>query len=178
MFAETYPLPSGASSEKLKCKHSFQRGKRKRVPENGFWCIHCGAYVYTLAGVSGVQNRNHCPYCLWSQHVDHFQSGDRLSACKAIMQPIGLTVKPARNKYARSCAGELMVIHQCNHCGKLSINRIASDDLSEVVAAVFHTSLKLEQAIRQFLARAGIHPLLEDDESLVNLQLYGRNYIG
>ena len=51
--------------------------------EKGFRCEHCGAYVYTLPMIAGVNNRNHCPFCLWSRHVDYLKPGDRMSACKA-----------------------------------------------------------------------------------------------
>ncbi len=93
----------------------------------GFDCMHCQHAVTSMIALSAVNNRNHCPYCLWSKHVDHFQAGDRLSACKMPMQPIGLTFKLQRNKYGNQL-GELMVIHQCSGCQSLSINRIAADD--------------------------------------------------
>jgi hypothetical protein len=48
-----------------------------------------------------VRNRNHCPYCLWSRCLDLFRAGDRLSACKAPMQPVGLALKHTRKKYGR-----------------------------------------------------------------------------
>ena len=173
MYAETCFLQDGLGQKKTKLKPCRWGIGLNPVPENGFWCKHCGAFVHTLPALSGVQNRNHCPYCLWSRHLDHLQAGDRMSACKALMRPIGLTIKPSHNKYASPCAGELMVIHQCSDCGKLSINRIAADDLAEVVAAVFRASLELDKALRHQLDLAGIKPLLQGDEILVNIQLNG-----
>ena len=41
-----------------------------------FRCIHCGAHVVTSPLYAGVLNRNHCPYCLWSRHLDLFAAGD------------------------------------------------------------------------------------------------------
>ena len=64
-----------------------------------FRCAHCHVIVSSAHLLSGVQNRNHCPYCLWSCHLDLFAAGDRLSACKTPMRPIGLTMKRGRNKY-------------------------------------------------------------------------------
>ena len=93
----------------------------------GFKCSHCSAYVSSDEVLSGVQNRNHCPYCLWSKHVDLFEAGDRLAACKAPMQPIGLSMKQTVKKYGQN-QGELMVVHLCRDCESLSINRIAADD--------------------------------------------------
>src|SRR5512147_2229255 len=98
-----------------------------------FRCAHCHALVSSAHLFSGVNNRNHCPYCLWSCHLDLFAAGDRLSACKAPMQPIGLTMKPGRNKYRPEAHGELMLVHACTGCGSLSINRIAADDDSQTV---------------------------------------------
>ena len=60
---------------------------------------HCHVIVSSAHLLSGVNNRNHCPYCLWSCHLDLYTAGDRLSACKAPMKPIGLTMKRSRNKY-------------------------------------------------------------------------------
>lgn len=171
MFKETYTSPPYKGWNKLKTLHSGKCQAHKA--ENGFTCQHCGAYVYTLSMGSGVQNRNHCPFCLWSRHVDHFQAGDRLSACRAVMQPIGLTVKPTRNKYARQNAGELMLIHRCSDCGKLSINRIAADDLAEELAGIYHASLNLDETTRHHLERAGIYPLIDGDKTMVLSQLYG-----
>jgi hypothetical protein len=82
---------------------------------------------------SGVQHRNHCPYCLWSRHLDHEKAGDRLSACKAGMRPIGLTYKRTRKKYGDQ-RGEMMLVHLCLDCGKVSLNRVAADDDSEMLA--------------------------------------------
>ena len=173
MYSEVYTLSHNPGWEKLKSTKNRQSRGHKLVLENGFWCKHCGAYVYTLPGSSGVQNRNHCPFCLWSRHVDHFQAGDRLSACKAIMQPIGLTLKQTRNKYACCSIGELMLIHRCRDCGKLSINRIAADDQAELVTRIYRASLNLDETTRQHLVDADIRPLVDTDESIVVSQLYG-----
>jgi hypothetical protein len=124
--------------------------------------------------VSGVHNRNHCPYCLWSCHLDLFASGDRLSACKAPMQPIGLTMKPSRNKYQREARGELMLVHQCTECGTLSINRIAADDDPETIMVVFQHSLTLDRQVHVLCQGQGIVILTAEDSQRVSVQLYGR----
>jgi hypothetical protein len=81
-----------------------------------FHCIKCQKLV--LATVAGTEERNHCPYCLWSLHVD-FQTGDRRSACRAPMEPIAVWAKPN---------GEWAIVHRCTKCGALRANRIAADD--------------------------------------------------
>jgi hypothetical protein len=96
-----------------------------------------------------------------------------MSACKAVMQPIALTVKHARNKYANHAMGELMLVHRCNDCSKLSINRIAADDQAGMVEHVFRISLSLDMAIMDDLELARIDPLEVDDEIMLFTQLYG-----
>jgi hypothetical protein len=146
---------------------------QKRPMEDGFQCQNCWAFVYTQLVFSGVHNRNHCPYCLWSRHMDHLEPGDRLSACKAIMQPIGLTVKQRQNKYRIGIYGELMLIHRCKDCSRLSINRIAADDQVEKLMELYQESLTLDRNTREQLEIIGIHLLQKVDESLVVSQLLG-----
>lgn len=138
-----------------------------------FRCAHCRVIVSAAHLISGVNNRNHCPYCLWSCHLDLFAAGDRLSACKAPMKPIGLTMKPGRNKYRRDAGGELMLIHQCVECKTLSINRIAADDDSETILAVFQASLTSGGQIHARCQEYGIVMLRADDLKIVHKQLYG-----
>ena len=146
---------------------------RRRSSEEMFTCRQCKAHVYTLPIYSGVQNRNHCPFCLWSRHVDHAEPGDRMSACKAIMQPIGLTVKRGRNKYGEGMFGELMLIHRCSECGKLSINRIAADDQTERLMETFFSSLGLDSSTQHQLEVNGIRLLQGKDTKQVVSQLHG-----
>src|SRR5690349_9834323 len=112
-----------------------------------FRCAHCHAIVSSAHLLSGVNNRNHCPYCLWSCHLDLFAAGDRLSACKAPMKPIGLTMKKGRNKYQAEPRGELMLIHACSECTTLSINRIAADDDSATLMKIFQETATLDPCI-------------------------------
>jgi ribosome biogenesis GTPase len=81
-----------------------------------FTCKVCGAAVN--ADVAGTKHRNHCPACLSSMHVDN-RPGDRASLCRGIMDAVSVWVK--KN-------GEWAIIHRCRVCGKLVVNRIASDD--------------------------------------------------
>lgn len=139
-----------------------------------FRCAHCHALVSSAHLFSGVNNRNHCPYCLWSCHLDLFAAGDRLSACKAPMKPIGLTMKKSRNKYQPGARGELMLIHACVECRTLSINRIAADDDSETVMAVFEESLAPGHQIQSLCQQNGIAILSAEHIEMVRTQLYGR----
>lgn len=136
-----------------------------------FRCGNCGALVSSMHMLSAVNNRNHCPYCLWSCHLDLYSAGDRLSACKAKMKPVGLTMKKSRNKYQLSPRGELMLVHICTDCNSVSINRIAADDDPESVLAVFHSSLEISHP---FFDAHGIEMLNAKDMQAVYTQLYGQ----
>ena len=174
MYEETYEQPPNIYWERLNSNlYHSARGQRHQL-ESGFRCRHCQAYVYTQPAFSGVQNRNHCPFCLWSRHVDLLQAGDRLSACKAIMQPVGLTLKRSRNKYGIEKAGELMVIHLCSECGKASINRLAADDTPDVIMDIYRGSLEMDGLTLTQLEAGGIRVLQAMDVGYVQSQLYGQ----
>lgn len=96
-----------------------------------------------------------------------------MSACKAVMQPIGLTVKHGRNKYGNVHSGELMLIHRCSDCGKISINRVAADDLSESLLEIFHASTGMDSLTQSKLEVSGIRLLRGEDIWLVINQLHG-----
>jgi hypothetical protein len=145
----------------------------RRALPGEFSCLQCGVIVSGAFERSGVRNRNHCPYCLWSRHLDWRTPGDRLSSCKGAMQPIGLTLKNARNKYAAVPSGELMVAHHCAACGAISINRIAADDGTDSLMAVFHSSLRMEHRLRTGLENGGIRILSRRDWDIVSRRLFG-----
>lgn len=84
--------------------------------DNSFICMHCGAAAPPLC--AGGKNRNHCPRCLHSRHMD-ITAGDRRSPCKAPMRPIAVWAKGD---------GEWSVLHRCERCGIIRATRIAADD--------------------------------------------------
>jgi hypothetical protein len=152
--------------------HGRFRGVSWRRQEQGFTCLHCHGYVDSSTACSGVCNRNHCPYCLWSRHLDLHAAGDRLSACKAGMQPIGLTFKRSAKKYCPG-HGELMLVHLCVECSRLSVNRLAADDHSGTVYELFHVSLGMDCTTKTCLSEAGINILERLDTEAVRRQLFG-----
>ena len=81
-----------------------------------FPCARCGRIVAPTE--SGTEHRNHCPFCLWSVHLDA-RPGDRRSGCRGEMEPIGIWIRGD---------GEWAVIHRCTRCAQLRTNRIAGDD--------------------------------------------------
>ena len=62
--------------------------------------------------------RNHCPYCLFSIHVD-INPGDRSSSCKGMMKPLSYHI--------RACKG-IILTHRCLECGALKVNKAANED--------------------------------------------------
>ena len=85
--------------------------KRFTRNDNAFICAHCGKEVLPM----GSSSRNHCPFCLWSLHVD-IMPGDRANPCGGQMQPIRSEPDPKH---------EFVIIHRCTKCGEIRRNRAA-----------------------------------------------------
>lgn len=94
---------------------------KSNIP-NFFYCANCTKKVPIRA--MGTKNRNHCPFCLYSIHVD-VTIGDRKSTCHGLMEPIGKCYK---------LDGEEMLLHKCIKCGFVRKNRVAGDDSFGAVA--------------------------------------------
>ena len=82
-----------------------------------FVCGHCGRAVEPIR--YGGSYRNHCPFCLWSMHVDATVPGDRANPCLGMMVPVGVFTRRT---------GEYVLVHRCDRCGFERYNRIAGDD--------------------------------------------------
>jgi Zn finger protein HypA/HybF involved in hydrogenase expression len=98
--------------------------KRFTKTQEDFVCLNCKTTV------QGNGYTNHCPQCLFSQHVDIFP-GDRQQPCGGLMEPIGLTLK---NQH-------YILTHQCKKCGSISHCKSSEKDnidsltqLSETIA--------------------------------------------
>jgi hypothetical protein len=170
---EAYVRPDRRSA-KSKHKASQLHSVLERERQFGdFQCQHCHLHVSADPLRSGVNNRNHCPYCLWSKHVDLYESGDRLAACKGAMQPVGLTFKRRQKKYASRQPGEMMLLHQCTACGALSINRLAADDTAASLWEVYEASSALSPGVRALAAAEGIDLLGSAERELVQARLPG-----
>jgi hypothetical protein len=92
------------------------------------------------------------------------------------MQPIGLTTKRSRNKYATERDGELMIVHQCSACEMVIINRIAADDSATSLLALYDRSHTLGAAFQAELASSGIVVLTAADGELVQRRLFGNRF--
>ena len=79
--------------------------KNFTMRDEEFICENCQKKVSPL----GYTARDHCPYCLYSKHVD-INPGDRLSNCGGLMKPVEIQQKN----------GEFIILHKCEKCGFLN----------------------------------------------------------
>lgn len=81
-----------------------------------FICENCGRKIEkdTRGWV-----RNHCPFCLYSKHLDKDFPWDRKSDCHWLMKPTGINNK--KNKW-------WMIEHTCEKCRKKMLNKVSDDD--------------------------------------------------
>jgi hypothetical protein len=86
-----------------------------REKENtAFVCANCGSSV---TPVTNGSYRNHCPFCLYSVHLDNVP-GDRLSTCKGLMKPVALDYKAKKG---------WQIAHVCLKCGIKKLCKVAID---------------------------------------------------
>ena len=82
--------------------------------DSGFICGNCGREVPPL----GYSSRNHCPFCLYSRHLD-INPGDRASECGGLMRPSAVTVNSKKG---------FIITHKCSVCGAERNNKMQTDD--------------------------------------------------
>jgi len=87
-----------------------------KMINESFVCENCHKKVEKHPSWSA---RNHCPYCLYSKHLDKDFPWDRASECFWLMKPIWIDYK--KNKW-------YMIKHKCIKCSKEILNKIAPDD--------------------------------------------------
>ena len=63
--------------------------------------------------------RNHCPFCLYSKHLDDRYPWDRQSKCLSVMQAVWIDYKKNKGN---------MIKHKCLKCWKEILNKVAPDD--------------------------------------------------
>jgi len=90
------------------------------------------------------------------------------------MRPLGLTFKKeAIHIYAKRKEGELMLIHECSQCRKISLNRISGDDSSEEILSLFELSREISSEKGKELEKRGIYVCKEKDREEITAQLFG-----
>ena len=87
--------------------------KKFNMLDEQFVCENCGKSVEKLK----YSARDHCPYCLYSKHVD-ILPGDRKNKCHGLLKPID--IEKHKNTYK--------IIYKCSKCRQIHKNIIANDD--------------------------------------------------
>ncbi len=86
--------------------------------DENFICDYCNKEVPKL----NYTSRDHCPYCLYSKHVD-INPGDRKNTCKGLLKPIG--IEKFKDTYK--------IVYKCEKCGMVHKNIIANDDNMDLI---------------------------------------------
>lgn len=88
------------------------------MKDESFVCENCKKFVNKL----NYTARDHCPYCLYSKHVD-INPGDRLNTCHSLLKPIDI------EKYKDT----YKIIYECTKCHKSHKNIMAKDDNMDMI---------------------------------------------
>jgi len=95
--------------------------KKFNMIDEKFICENCKKEVKEL----GYTARDHCPYCLYSKHVD-INPGDRSNPCKGLLKPIGI------EKYKDT----YKIIYKCEKCKMEHKNIMANDDNYDLIIEI------------------------------------------
>lgn len=98
--------------------------KNFTMRDEEFVCAFCGMKVSPL----GYTARDHCPFCLYSRHVD-IMPGDRNNTCCGLLEPIG--IEKFKDSYK--------IIYKCQKCGELHKNIMARDDDMDLIIKLSYT---------------------------------------
>ena len=103
----------------------------RRTENTGFTCANCGKLVSPLTN-GGY--RNHCPYCLFSLHVDNSMD-DRESTCVGLMEPKEVLFNSKKG---------YQIIHECLKCGARRVNKVAeSTDAPDCMDVILRLLMNL-----------------------------------
>lgn len=92
--------------------------KKFNMVDETFICENCNKNVDKL----NYTARDHCPYCLFSKHVD-INPGDRANECKGLLEPI--EIEKFKNTYK--------IVYKCKKCGTIHRNITAIDDNFDLI---------------------------------------------
>ncbi len=92
--------------------------KNFTMRDEEFICENCGKKVLPL----GYTARDHCPFCLYSKHVD-IMPGDRKNTCKGLLKPVG--IEKFKDTYK--------ILYRCEKCGETHKNIMAKDDDMDLI---------------------------------------------
>jgi len=86
-----------------------------------FECENCGK----LVSKSKYTARDHCPFCLFSKHVD-INPGDRSNNCLGLLKPIG--IEKFKDTYK--------IIYKCQKCNELHKNIMENEDNMDLIISL------------------------------------------
>lgn len=95
--------------------------KKFVMRDEEFVCQNCGKKVLPL----NYTARDHCPYCLYSIHVD-INPGDRQNKCQGLLKPVG--IEKFKDTYK--------IIYECLKCHKHHKNIMAKDDNMDMIIEI------------------------------------------
>ncbi len=87
-----------------------------------FECQNCHLMVPRRGG---GYCRNHCPFCLYSYHVDLHLPGDRKCTCASLMKPVDMIYNSQKQTY--------QIIHECLKCHYRHPVTVAKDDNKDLI---------------------------------------------
>ena len=93
--------------------------KKFKMRDESFTCEYCHQEIKPL----GYTARDHCPYCLYSKHVDN-NPGDRANNCQGLLKPIAIDNAPK---------GKYKIVYQCTKCNTKKRNITATDDNQDII---------------------------------------------
>ena len=99
-------------------KYNWWFMKKFNMIDEEFICENCGKKVNKL----NYTARDHCPFCLYSKHVD-ISPGDRSNECCGLLVPID--IEKFKDSYK--------IIYKCEKCNQMHKNIIANDDSFEEI---------------------------------------------
>jgi len=105
--------------------------KLYKVINERFICNHCGQEVLPTEHDGP---RNHCPFCLYSKHVD-INPGDRKNPCGGMLKPVEVEIS-GRKGY--------IIVYKCEKCGERTRSKAAlkstvqPDDFDKIVGLSQH----------------------------------------
>lgn len=98
-----------------------EKMKKFNMIEEEFICENCNQLVKKL----NYTARDHCPFCLYSKHVD-IMPGDRKNPCKGLLKPID--IEKFKDTYK--------IVYQCTKCKKNHKNIMAKDDNLDLIIQI------------------------------------------
>ena len=101
--------------------------KNFTMRDENFICDNCGKNVVKL----NYTARDHCPYCLYSKHVD-IMPGDRLNDCMGLLKPI--TIEKFKDTYK--------IVYKCLKCNQIHKNIMANDDDNNLIIELSTKNVK------------------------------------